>query len=123
MNDYHGPICFKRDRVWKMNQAAQIEKLQKRNSFLEWRLIVLSKEAAKHHSITEEALADELKRAQAMTVELNGLKDEWNRALDDIRKQQKEYEKLNNELKVIKQMYESAGYKIPWYKKIGFGRN
>lgn len=57
-------------------------------------------------------------KAKDLIVELESIKQDWLKSLNDLNNQKEKYSDLVNDLHEIKKIMISRKFKIPWYRKL-----
>ncbi len=97
-----------------MNKQKQMDLIRKRNIELSKQIDDLKFKIEFDTQLNMEGY----KRAKDLIDDLEKIKSEWMIVVEDLRKKDIEYSYLISELKTMKDIMKSMGFKIPIYKKI-----
>ena len=97
-----------------MDKKKQLDIIRKRNSQLSEELDKLKFKIEFDMEFNQESF----KEAKSLITELEEIKANWLSVIEELEKREMEYSQLIHELKEIKRIMHSMGFKIPWYVKL-----
>lgn len=92
----------------------QAELVRKRNAELSKQIDELKEKIKLDSQLNSESH----KRVEDLISDLEDIKSKWLNSIEKLEKKSYEYSILISELKEIKKIMTSMGFKIPWHKKI-----
>lgn len=97
-----------------MNKRKQMELIRKRNMELTKQIDDLKFKIEFDTQLNMEGY----KRAKDLISDLENIKADWLKVINDLKDKDVEYSYLISELKMIRDIMKNMGFKIPLYKKI-----
>ena len=97
-----------------MDKKKQLELIRKRNIELSKQIDDLKFKLEFDYQLNMEGY----KRAKDLISDLERIKSDWMKVVEDLKEKEVEYSYLISELKMIRDIMRNMGFKIPIYKKI-----